>query len=423
MSGHALTSLIVGFPQAQSSGKLGALHRKFGLKQEEKIDIINGFTVEVPSAKVDAYVAALPPEASVMLDQPFFPATPPTSGPHRGPAPALADDLESAGPVAPPHLSRPPGLAALHAQGINGQGVTIAVVDSGIAPHQDFGDRVKFFKDFSQERSKKLVDSFGHGTHVAGIAAGDGELVDGIAPKADLVGLRITSPKEAIQAIDWAVENKEKYGLDVLNLSLGVEARLPNRQDPFAQAAQRAVDAGLITVIASGNECTQEKCQSTISTPGILPDAITVGAFHDHGTNDDLTDDTMWSRSSNGPTPVDGLPKPDLVASGFGVVSTSSPGSHLNGTRPRWESYHTDNGSSMATPVVSGTAALLLQLDPSFKQADIKELLSSTALPIQGVDKSAQGAGRLNLAEVIRQARAREAQLKSLPAEGEGSGT
>src|SRR5690606_15415908 len=117
---------------------------------------------------------------------------------------------------------------------------------------------------------------FGHGTHVTGIAAGDGPNVDGIAPKADLVGLRIQSPKEAIQAIEWAVENKDKYSIDVLNLSLGVEARLPNRQDPFAQAAQQAINAGIITVIASGNECTAEKCSSTISTPGTLPDAITV---------------------------------------------------------------------------------------------------------------------------------------------------
>ena len=406
MVGNSTVSLVVGFPTAQKPNALGALHRQFKVKQSEKLDIINGFTVDVPAKQVDAYVKSLPSEATVMVNDPFFsrPVTDRRSSQERG---RDFSDMESAQPTPAPYISRPDGLQELHSAGFEGQGVTIAVVDSGIAPHTDFQDRVKFFKDFST-RSNKNIDPFGHGTHVTGIAAGDGAQVDGIAPKADLVGLRIQSPKEAIQAIQWAVENKDKYSIDVLNLSLGVEARLPNRQDPFAQAAQQAINAGIITVIASGNECSADKCSGTISTPGTLPDAITVGAFDDRGTGA-LDDDVIWGRSSNGPTPIDGLAKPDLVAPGVNVYAPSSKGSDLGKNRPNWENYHSDLGSSMATPMVSGAAALLLQVDPSLNQSRMKELLASTAIPLSATPKDAQGAGRLNLLEAMKKAGAKVA--------------
>ena len=393
---NSQVSLIVGFPKAPSPHSLGALHRKFQVRQDEKLDIINGYSVELPADKVDAYIQSLPQEASVMIDKPIFDEPKERAG-----RSSDFSDAESAGEA--PQFRRPEGLRELHAQGIDGRGTTIAVVDSGMARHGDLKDRIKYFKDFSNDHAKDAIDPFGHGTHVAGIAAGDSDNddADGIAPKADLVGLRITSPLEAIQAITWAVDNKEKYGIDVLNLSLGVDATLPNKQDPFAQAAQKAVDAGIITVVASGNECFTDHCAGSISTPGILPDAITVGAFDDKGTSA-LDDDRMWGRSSHGPTAKDQLPKPDLVAQGVNIFASSSKGSSLGQRRPRWEEYHSDQGSSMATPMVSGTAALLLQLDPTLTQKGVKELLMSSAVPMLGVGNDAQGAGRLNLAEAVR---------------------
>lgn len=387
-------SLIIGFPQVQNSHKIGAIHRKFKVKQDEKLDLINGYSVDLPAEQVDAYLETLPPSASVMFDRPIFQE--PRARSAGGAEFSDADTLDET-----PYFSRPEGLAQLHTQGVTGKGSTIAVIDSGLANHGDFQNRIKFFKDFSNKQTKNAIDPLGHGTHVAGIAAGDGKEVDGIAPGAELVGLRIKSPLQAIQAIEWAVENKDKYDIDVLNLSLGVDANLPNRQDPFAQAAQKAVDAGIITVVASGNECFTTHCQGSISTPGILPAAITVGAFDDAGTAG-LDDDRMWGRSSNGPTAHDKVAKPDLVAQGVNVFGPSSTGSLLGKSRTRWEKYHSDQGSSMATPMVSGSAALLLQVDPTLTQQEIKELLTSTADPLLEASSDAQGSGRLNLVEAVK---------------------
>jgi serine protease AprX len=401
MAGISQVSLIVGFPKAQDSHKIGALHRKFKVHQDQKLELIHGYSVDVPADKVDAYLDSLPSSASVMFDRPIF-------GDPKDEAAREAVAGDAAILDQTPYFSRPDGLDELHKQGITGQGSTIAIIDSGIANHGDFKNRIKYFKDFSNKQTKNAIDPLGHGTHVAGIAAGDGKDVDGIAPQADLVGLRIKTPLQAIKAIEWAVENKERYSIDVLNLSLGVEANLPNRQDPFAQAAQQAVDAGIITVVASGNECFATHCEGSISTPGILPAAITVGAYDDGGTVS-LDDDQMWGRSSNGPTAHDQVAKPDLVAQGVNVFAPSSAGSSLGKTRTRWDKYHSDQGSSMATPMVSGGAALLLQVDPTLTQQDIKELLQSTADPLLKASSHAQGSGRLNLAEAVKRLRSKQA--------------
>lgn len=323
-----------------------------------------------------------------MVNKPFFAETQSVS------------DAVEAEPNTPP-IIRPQGLAELHEQGIQGRGVTIAVIDSGIVEHEDFAGRIKHFKDFSTRGNRTPTDPVGHGTHVAGIAAGDGELIDGVAPGAELVGLRIQTPLEAIKALEWTVENKDKYSIDVINVSLGVEANLPSREDPFAQATQKAIDEGLVTVVASGNECFTTHCQGSISSPGTLADAITVGAYNDRGTADPH-DDVMWGRSSQGPTAVDSIAKPDLVAQGVNIFAPSSPGSTFASNRPKWEAYHADQGSSMATPMVAGGAALLLQIDPELTQREIKQIFTETADSLDNVGPNAQGSGRLDLAEAVK---------------------
>ena len=404
MVAHPNVSLVVGFKKPVSSHSLGAIHRKFKIRQDEKLSLINGYSIDIPKDKVDEYVASLPKSAAVMIDQPLFDKRDePGLHPEFRVGDEFSDDLSA--PEGPPHISRPAGLEELHAQGFTGKGTTIAVVDSGLSNHRDLKGRIKHFKNFSNPRNKNLVDLEGHGTHVTGIAAGDGKLVDGIAPEAEVVGLKIgDSVTEAIQAITWVVENKGKYDIDVLNLSLGVRQTKPFGEDPFAIATQAAIDAGVITIVASGNECTSTQCASTISTPGSLSDAITVGAYYDGGTNDDLSDDKMWGRSSNGPTAIGKLAKPDLVAPGAGVLAPKAKGSRLGRSRPNWKNYHLDSGSSMATPMVSGTAALLLQVDPDMTQAEMKEILKKTADPMDGPSKNAQGAGRLNLTEALKAA-------------------
>ena len=239
---------------------------------------------------------------------------------------------------------------------------------------------------------------------MAGIAAGDGPEIDGVAPAMSLVGARITSPAEAIKAIDWVIANKETLGINILNLSLGSTAKLPGHDDPFAQAAQRAIDAGILTVVAAGNEGESGTKPGTISTPGILRDAITVGAYNT-GFTEDLSDDKMWGNSSLGPTFPEGLAKPDLVAPGASVLGPAAPGSELARHRPAWGDYLADWGTSMATPMVGGALGLMLQVNPHLTQKAARDILMKTAIPMEGVDTTAQGAGRLNLAAAVEAAR------------------
>lgn len=292
------------------------------------------------------------------------------------------------------HLSRPEGLSKLHARGITGKGVTVAVVDSGIAPHQDFGDRIVAFRDFTGGRTvaKRAVDKTGHGTHVAGIIAGSGERVAGIAPEAGLVGCRISTPEEAVKAIDWVIANKEKYSIDILNLSLGVNAPSNPADDHFRQAAERAVDAGILVVAAAGNECLGDVCESTITSPGNSPKVITVGALDDRSTKS-LKDDGVYASSSQG-SAVGG--KPDLIAEGVNVLAPLAKGSDFAKTLSKSALYTALSGSSQAAPMVSGVLALMLQVAPDLSQDQAKDVLRRTADKLEGVRPEAQGAGRLD---------------------------
>jgi serine protease AprX len=304
------------------------------------------------------------------------------------------------------YISRPNKMAELHQQGIDGRGVTVAIIDSGVAPHKDFGDRIKAFKDFGS-RKRTPHDPKGHGTHVAGIILGDGETVDGVAPRADLVACRVTSEKDAIEAVDWVIANKEKYSIDVLNLSMGVDAHPDPTKDAFRQAAERAVDAGLVVVVAAGNECKGGVCPATISSPGISPRVITVGALDDRGTPS-RKDDKIWDKSSQGALQEG---KPDLVAEGAGVISTLAPNSAYAGWVEKGAEYLALSGSSQAAPMVAGAAALLLQVNPALTHNDIKQILTSTADPLPGAPKISQGAGRLDLEDAVKAA-AQPAQAK-----------
>lgn len=406
-------SLVVGLPNDPTSQKrFEKLNREYEVSPDESLPLINGCTVEVPADFLDTYLASLPDGATVMRNDPFLP--PPSgsaSGAQRSTSTALpresmglADDEERVVSKAMPPATYPLGWHEVRAQGLDGRGVTMAVVDSGLYPHADFGDRIKAFKNFSWQGKATAHDDYGHGTHVAGIAAGDGPEIDGVAPAMSLVGARITSPAEAIKAIDWVIANKESLGINILNLSLGSTAKLPGREDPFAQAAQRAIDAGILTVVAAGNEGKNGTVPGTISTPGILQDAITVGAYNSAFT-DDLSDDRMWKDSSLGPTFPEGLAKPDLVAPGASVLAAAAPGSELAHQLPAWGDYLANWGTSMATPMVGGALGLMLQVNPKLTQQAAREILMKTAIPMEGVPLSAQGAGRLNLAAAVEAAK------------------
>ncbi len=301
-------------------------------------------------------------------------------------------------PLGPTASVRLPGLEKVWKKGFTGEGQTVAVIDSGIFPHADLKGNVVAWLDLAGGKSK-MHDNRGHGTHVAGIIAGDGRKsggqVKGVAPEANLVGIRIGSIEDAIEAIDWVIAHKDEHGISVINLSLGETATRSAQDDPWCQAVQRAIDAGITVVVAAGNEGHQGK--GSISTPGIAPQAITVGGVDDQGTVDPK-DDVLYTGSSLGPTPFDHLEKPDVYAPAVCIYSTLSPGSQadLPSAPKAGKDYVAMMGTSMATPAVAGLVALLKQARPDLSPLAIKEILTRSVyrgeqnLPIVQADAALQ---------------------------------
>ena len=326
--------------------------------------------------------------------------------------------------------------------GFDGKGIGVAVIDSGVTPsHDDLRyagsttQRVTKFVDFVNGQTARY-DDWGHGTHVAGIVAGNGYdshgTRAGIAPGATLVALKALDGEGRgrisyiIQALDWAVANRAAYNIRVINMSLGAGVFESYNTDPLTLAAKRAVDAGIVVVAAAGNigrNAAGDPQYGAITAPANAPWVLTVGASNANGTIR-RNDDTVAPFSSRGPTMHDRIPKPDLVAPGTGVVSLSSPGSKMyvekaqylvNGSRPTsFKPYLTLSGTSMATPVVSGTVALMLQANPSLTPNLVKAILQYTSEVRQGYDFLTQGAGFLNsrgavtLAKVLQGRQARQ---------------
>ena len=308
--------------------------------------------------------------------------------------------------------------------GYNGAGVGVAVVDSGItAWHDDLtvangqGQRVTHFVDFVNGYTQPY-DDWGHGTHVAGIVAGNGFDTNGtrnaIAPGAHIVALKALDAQgngtisTIIAAIDYAVANKDALNIRVINLSLGAAVTESYNSDPLTVAAKRAVDAGIVVVAAAGNKgkgANGLPLYGSIGSPGNAPWVITVGASSSNGTVR-RQDDTIAQFSSRGPTRFDYAAKPDLVAPGLGIVSLADPLSSFYATKtdyllqgkvsPGYTPYIALSGTSMATPVVAGTVALMLQANPNLTPNLVKGILQFTSQEYPGYDALTQGAGFLN---------------------------
>jgi subtilisin family serine protease len=302
---------------------------------------------------------------------------------------------------------------------LDGTGIGIAVIDSGVANwHDDLGSsRVMRFVDFVGFQTA-AYDDYGHGTHVAGIIAGDGHDSGGrrrgIAPGATLLVEKVLDASgqgyisNVIAAIDYAIANKDALRLRVLNLSVAAGVYESYETDPLTLAAKRAVEAGLVVVSAAGNlgKGPGGRPQyGAIGAPGNAPWVITVGASSHNGTVD-RSDDTIAGFSSRGPTALDYQAKPDVVAPGVGIESLTEAGSTLFNTKPLmrlWgtvqtatEPYLSMSGTSMASPVVTGTIALMLQANPALTPNLVKAILQFTAESRDGYNALTQGAGFLN---------------------------
>jgi serine protease AprX len=225
--------------------------------------------------------------------------------------------------------------------GYTGRGIGVAVIDTGISNHKALKGRVVTAVDFTGGR--RVDDEYGHGTHVAGIIASDDDpQYAGMAPGAHIIAVRALGAdgtgdtSDVIAAIDWVIANRARYRIRIINLSLSRPVFESYRQDPLCQAAQRAVDAGLVVVAAAGNHgktVDGTRLIASIGSPGNLPAAITVGASNTKGTATTV-DDVMATYSSSGPTPIDGDVKPDLVAPGNRIVSAVAQGSFMATTYP-----------------------------------------------------------------------------------------
>lgn len=294
--------------------------------------------------------------------------------------------------------------------GFTGEGVTVAVLDTGIHPHPDLIEpynRIVAFRDFVNQKSHPYDDN-GHGTHVAGDIAGNGGKSNGrykgTAPRANLVGIKVMNKdgsglsSNVIAGIQWCIDNKEKYNIKIMNMSLGSMPSGSYKEDLVAIAAAKAWEAGIVVCAAAGNEGPE---RGTISSPGIHPTIITVGAMDDRDTKDRL-DDIIADFSSRGPT-RDGLVKPDIVAPGTGIVSLRAAGStadkELKKNRVgKW--YISMSGTSMATPICAGIVATLIQLHPEYSPDQIKRLVLETAEDLK-LDRKIQGQGYIDAFKAV----------------------
>ncbi len=291
----------------------------------------------------------------------------------------------------------------------DGTGIGVAVIDSGIADHGDLhkggASHVVYSQSFVQG-DPSGPDKYGHGTHVAGLIAGSGAgsgqangypaNYGGVASGVSLINLRVLDQNGAgtdaqvIAAIEEAITLKSVYNIRVINMSLGRPVFESYTLDPVDQAVEAAWKAGIVVVVAAGNSGRDNSLGTqgwaTIDAPGNDPAVITVGAMRTCVT-ESRVDDGIASYSSRGPTLVDHIVKPDLVAPGNGLVSLLVPGSTLDKEYPQFEvasskgqaAYYRMSGTSMATPLVSGTVALMLQQNPSLTPDQVKARLMLTA--------------------------------------------
>jgi serine protease AprX len=286
----------------------------------------------------------------------------------------------------------------------SGRGVGVAVVDTGIA-----GDLPDFYTG-GQSRviasavtnpcAKNATDNVGHGTHVAGLIAGNSlnypglkKLMGrymGVAPRANLVSVKVsdddgdTTVLDVINGLQFVVDNKDALGIRVVNLSLSSSAAESYKTDPLDAAVEAAWFSGIVVVAAAGND---GDAPSAVSyAPGNDPFVITAGALDDRGSTR-LDDDVLAPWSSRGVT-QDGIQKPEVLAPGNRLVAALAPKSDFERLCRRCvvgKNYFRLSGTSMSSAVVSGVAALVIQANPGMTPNQVKGAILSTRRQVPGV--------------------------------------
>lgn len=278
---------------------------------------------------------------------------------------------------------------------LTGKNVGVAILDTGIYPHPDFGSRILAFQDFVHFRNRSAYDDNSHGTHVAGILAGSGEASmgkhRGMAPGCNLIALKVLDhlgngrKEDVLQAFRWILENEDRYNIRIVNISVGTTYKTRWEHDVLIQGVEEVWDRGLVVVAAAGN---QGPRPGTITAPGCSKKVITVGS----------SDMIVGRRAVSGCGPtLECVCKPDLVAPGNQILSCNAP------TSANGEWYTVKSGTSMSTPVISGAVALLLERDPMLTNVEVKMLLKDSTDDL-GLPKNQQGWGLFNLSKMMKAA-------------------
>jgi len=280
--------------------------------------------------------------------------------------------------------------------GTGGAGVTVAVVDTGVADLPQFEGRL--LKQVNVTGNGE-GDEFGHGTFVAGLVAGGG-LHPGVAPAANILDIRVADKngRTSLLTVLAGLEAAADADVQVLNLSLSSGSPLPYQVDPLSQALESLWRNGITVVVPSGNDGPDS---GTVTAPGSDPVLLTVGGLDENGTPAQ-DDDTIADWSGRGPAPQN-VAKPDLVAPGSHLVSLRAPGSHVDRANPNSRigtHYFRGSGTSFSTAVISGAAAVLLA-EQNLTPGEVKARLTGTAYGLADNDKDATGAGGLNLAAAL----------------------
>ncbi|HEX8626994.1 MAG TPA: S8 family serine peptidase [Catenuloplanes sp.] len=375
------------------------------------LDLINGFVAAVPADAVApvrraAGVAAVTVDASVRLTSEEWEDDEDSQS-------SVAEVTDSAGAN---QAWASPSSGTGTAGKLTGAGVGVALIDSGVAPVDGINQPGKVIQGpdlsfESQNPQLRRLDTYGHGTHLAGIIAGRDTTTPtgavpfrGVAPGAHVLSLKVaasdggTDVSQVIAAIDWVVQHRNDQGLNirVLNLSFGTDSTQHQQLDPLSYAVEMAWRKGIVVVVAVGND---GAAQTRVTMPAANPYVIAVGAADPNGTVD-RADDRVADFSGHG----DASRHADLVAAGRSIVSLRTPGSFVDVHHP--EARLTDNererfirgsGTSQAAAVVSGATALLLEQRPGLTPDQVKRLLTGTAQPLAG-PVVATGAGQLDIA-------------------------
>jgi len=409
-SGPKVSVIVRALPGAERSaeGGVAAVGGRVGVR----LSIIHGFAATVPAGSVSALgqtvgVVSVTPNAAIHAQSSSYDP---------------GSDVNSMASTADYT-----GADAFWAAGYTGKGIDVAVIDSGISRVQGLSapDKVLYGPDLSLESQASNLtnlDTFGHGTFIAGLIAGrdDGlaypytggtaSQYRGMAPDARLVSIKVatadggTDVSQVIAAIDWVVQHAHDPGMNirVLNLSYGTASTQSYVLDPLAFAAEVAWKAGIVVVAAAGNTGPQKHHDLGLLDPAYDPFVIGVGASDSMGTAK-IDDDKVasFSTSSSG---MPGSKNPDYVAPGAHLQGLRVPNSYIDANHPEGvlgDRYFRGSGTSQAAAVMSGAVALVLQKNPTTTPDQVNKFFKDNAKRLVGFDDHYQGAGEIRLAQMV----------------------